>query len=175
MAVRARRAAVIDVLDDDRLLARIAALKDDNNLTGLRWVRKRRNKRVSHFVREFPRVRARRKALAPVFALDPRCSRSPAERPALSRPPARRGDAEVAASPIGPAPERRSPSFACRHPSVVAYLEELDHLVRAWKRRMPPRRKALFSRGGRGRFDPEDPIGVFSVCDSSGYSLYPTW
>lgn len=117
MAVRARRVAVIDVLDDDRLLARIAALKDDNNLTGLRWVKKRRNKRVSHFVREFPRVRARRKALAPVFVLNPQCSRSPAERPALSRHPARRRDAEVAASPIGPAPERRSPSFSSRRPS----------------------------------------------------------
>ena len=33
--VRVRRAAVIDVLDDDRLLARVAALKHDDNLTGL--------------------------------------------------------------------------------------------------------------------------------------------
>jgi hypothetical protein len=33
--VRVRGAAVIDVLDDDRLLARVAALKHDDNLTGL--------------------------------------------------------------------------------------------------------------------------------------------
>ena len=114
MAVRTRRAAVIDILDDDRLLARIAALKDDNNLTGLRETNKKeRGKQTRQSFRsQTPRASfvARSRSL-PAFALDPRSSRDlpPNVQPSRARP------REASPRPDHPiAPTRRHR----RHPSV---------------------------------------------------------